>query len=63
MPLSTSVEGEYSLGDNGDAASLWEVRMVLGVVASRFFMRFSVPARMFFAYFFCGIMEKVIFRR
>jgi hypothetical protein len=37
MPLSISVEGEYSLGDNGDAASLWEVRMVLGVVASGFF--------------------------
>jgi hypothetical protein len=37
MPLSASAGGEHGLGDNDDEASLWEVLMVLGVVASRFF--------------------------
>jgi hypothetical protein len=37
MPLSASAGGAHGLGDNDDEASLWEVLMVLGVVASRFF--------------------------
>ena len=45
MPLSASAGGVHGLGDNDDEASLWEVLMVLGVVASRFFCagRISYP--------------------
>jgi hypothetical protein len=48
MPTSVSAGGVHGLGDNDDEASLWEVLMVLGVVASRFFLRRKVFAPQFF---------------